>query len=106
MKKPSLNENEVQEYLLKTPNWKLIDKKWIVRKYRFKHYLIGIEFVNKLAQLSEEEDHHPLINIDYKLITVKFSSWSANGLTTHDFVLADKFDGIYEEFHREDAEIS
>ncbi len=105
MKKPCLNEGEVQANLLKTPNWKLVDKKWIIRKYRFKHYLKGIEFVNKLAHLSEEEDHHPLINIDYKLITIKFTSWTANGLTNHDFVLADKFEKIYEDFHHEDVDL-
>jgi hypothetical protein len=39
---------------------------------------------------------HPFISIDYKLITVKISSWRAKGLTKLDFELAKKYDEVYE----------
>ncbi|MEH7380939.1 4a-hydroxytetrahydrobiopterin dehydratase [Bacillus sp. JJ1533] len=91
-----LSSEAIQDKLTEHPNWKLIDGKWIERKYRFKDYLNGIEFVQELANLSEKMNHHPFISIDYKLISVKITSWRARGLTDLDFTLAEKYDELYE----------
>lgn len=93
-----LTEKEVEQALTENENWKRLDEKWIERKYRFREYLRGIEFVNRIAEASEEENHHPFISIDYKLISVKLSSWNARGLTELDFKLAKQYDDIYDEF--------
>ena len=90
-----LSEADVHEKLTDNPNWKLVDEKWIQRKYRFKDYLNGIEFVQNVAQLSEKMNHHPFISIDYKLISIKITSWRARGLTALDFTLAEKYDELY-----------
>jgi 4a-hydroxytetrahydrobiopterin dehydratase len=90
-----LSEEEIQERLKSVPNWKLTDEKWIERKYRFTDYLNGIEFVQQVANLSEQVQHHPFISIDYKLITLRISSWRAKGLTALDFDLAEKYDQLY-----------
>lgn len=90
-----LNELEIQKRLAILEGWKLTDQRWIVKKYRFHDYLKGVEFVQKVAQLSENVNHHPFISIDYKLITIKLSSWKAQGLTELDFELANKYDELY-----------
>ncbi|MCC3359250.1 4a-hydroxytetrahydrobiopterin dehydratase [Bacillus sp. REN16] len=90
-----LGDEAIQDKLADNQNWKLIDGKWIVRKYRFKEYLNGIEFVQSVAQLSEKMNHHPFISIDYKLISIKITSWHARGLTDLDFTLAKKYDELY-----------
>jgi 4a-hydroxytetrahydrobiopterin dehydratase len=95
MSMEKLSEAAIQEKLTDHPNWKLVDGKWIQRKYRFKEYLNGIEFVQNVAQLSEKMNHHPFISIDYKLISVKITSWRARGLTALDFTLAEKYDELY-----------
>ncbi len=95
-----LNEEAIQRKLTDNPNWKLIDKKWIERKYRFQEYLNGIEFVQRVAQLSESMNHHPFISIDYKLISIKITSWRAKGLTDLDFTLAQKYDELYLQMKR------
>ena len=87
--------SEIQEKLSSVPNWKLTDEKWIERKYRFRYYLKGIEFVNLAANLSEQVNHHPFISIDYKVVTLRISSWNARGLTALDFELALKYDEFY-----------
>lgn len=93
-----LTEKEIEQALTENENWKRLDEKWIERKYRFREYLRGIEFVNRIAEASEEANHHPFISIDYKLISVKLSSWNARGLTELDFKLAKQYDDIYDEF--------
>lgn len=87
--------SEVQEKLSSVPNWKLTDEKWIERKYRFRDYLKGIDFIQSVANLSEEVNHHPFISIDYKVVTLRISSWNAKGLTALDFELAAKYDDFY-----------
>lgn len=92
-----LQADEIQQLLHKAQGWKLVEEKWIEKKFRFKNYLDGIEFVQKIANLSEEVNHHPFISIDYKLVKLKLSSWSENGLTDLDFELADQYETLYEE---------
>ncbi|MDQ1002371.1 4a-hydroxytetrahydrobiopterin dehydratase [Neobacillus niacini] len=87
--------SEVQEMLSSVPNWKLTDEKWIERKYRFGDYLKGIDFVQSVANLSEQVNHHPFISIDYKVVTLRLSSWNVRGLTALDFQLATKYDEFY-----------
>ncbi|WP_077213164.1 4a-hydroxytetrahydrobiopterin dehydratase [Bacillus dakarensis] len=103
MKLEKLSEVVIKEKLLENPNWKLIDERWIERKYRFQDYLKGIEFVQSVAQLSEQLNHHPFISIDYKLITVKITSWRAKGLTDLDFTLAQKYDELYAQIKEKDC---
>ncbi|MEW9699285.1 4a-hydroxytetrahydrobiopterin dehydratase [Paenibacillus sp. SI8] len=75
--------------------WKTDDHKWIVRKYRFAEFLQGISFVNEVARIAEENNHHPMIAIDYKMVTLRLTSWHAGGLTELDFSTAAQFEEAY-----------
>ena len=55
--------------------WKNTDNK-LVRKFVFKDFIEVIGFVNKVAILSEKNNHHPEIKITYNTVTIE--------LTTHD----------------------
>ncbi len=90
-----LSLTEIDQSLAELPGWKL-DGKFIVKKYRFPEFLKGVAFVNEIAQLSEEKNHHPFIAIDYKLVTLRITSWNAGGLTDLDVMLAKQYDTIYE----------
>ena len=94
-----LNESDISQKLKHLEKWQLKEGKWIVRKYRFKDYLEGIKFVNRLAELAEKVDHHPFITIQYKLIIVELTSWNAKGLTDVDFALAEKYDQLFVELN-------
>ncbi|MGE5704279.1 MAG: 4a-hydroxytetrahydrobiopterin dehydratase, partial [Clostridia bacterium] len=65
------------------------------RKYRFKAFADGIQFVNRIAVLADQYDHHPLIAIDYKLVTLRLSSWNAGGLTDLDLKMAAEMNEIF-----------
>jgi 4a-hydroxytetrahydrobiopterin dehydratase len=90
-----LSEAEITSAVAELSGWKL-DGKFIVKKYRFREFLQGAAFVNVIAQLSEEKNHHPFIAIDYKLVTLRLTSWNAGGLTDLDMVLAKNYDSIFE----------
>ncbi|URT71437.1 4a-hydroxytetrahydrobiopterin dehydratase [Cytobacillus firmus] len=90
-----ISEEEIARKLSTLPDWKRKESKWIERRYRFKEYLDGIAFVNKIASLAESENHHPFIAIQYKMVIVSLTSWSENGLTGLDFKLARQIDDVY-----------
>ncbi|MCY0869569.1 MAG: 4a-hydroxytetrahydrobiopterin dehydratase [Firmicutes bacterium] len=92
-----LTEQEVQASLQGLAHWTLEDK-WIVRRYRFQTFLDGIEFVNRVSAEAEAVQHHPLFAIDYKNVTLKYTTWHAGGLTSLDFAQAAKADALYGEF--------
>ncbi|MEH7332651.1 4a-hydroxytetrahydrobiopterin dehydratase [Neobacillus drentensis] len=89
-----LDETEINESVAGLTGWKL-EGKFIVKKYRFQEFLKGVTFVNEIASLSEEKNHHPFIAIDYKLVTLRLTSWNAGGLTDLDVALARNYDEIY-----------
>ncbi|MBO8157274.1 MAG: 4a-hydroxytetrahydrobiopterin dehydratase [Bacillaceae bacterium] len=90
-----LNIERVQKELKQLDGWKVEDDRWLVKRFRFSEFLTGIDFVNKLANLSEEVEHHPFISIEYKVVTVKLTSWRAGGITELDMSLIKHYDDIY-----------
>lgn len=91
----SLNLEAVNNELKKLPEWKMKDGKWIERRYKFKEFMDGIYFVNSIANIAENKDHHPFISIQYKIITITLTSWNERGLTPLDFKSAAEYDKVY-----------
>ncbi|UKS25690.1 4a-hydroxytetrahydrobiopterin dehydratase [Paenibacillus sp. HWE-109] len=94
-----LEDTDIAASLALLTGWTTDDQKWIVRKYRFAEFMKGIGFVNEVARLAEADDHHPLIAIDYKMVTLRLTSWHAGGLTELDFKAAAKFDAAFAEMN-------
>ncbi|TBL72664.1 4a-hydroxytetrahydrobiopterin dehydratase [Paenibacillus thalictri] len=90
-----LTEERIAERLERAAGWSREDGKWIVKKYRFPAFTGSVAFVNEVAQIAEELNHHPMIAIDYKLVTLRLTSWSAGGLTELDFTSAARYDAVY-----------
>ncbi len=45
----------------------------------------AVDFVNRLVPGAERADHHPDIQINYKRVTLSYSTHSEGGLTAKDF---------------------
>lgn len=90
-----LSVEQINARLEEVPSWTTEDHKWIVRKYRFAQFLQSIQFVNDVARLAEANNHHPMIAVDYRMVTLRFTSWSAGGLTELDFSTAKQIDLAY-----------
>lgn len=87
---------EVNNWLGKVHEWSLEDNgKSIVRNFEFSNLKEAVSFINRVLEISEEQEHHPNINIyDYSKIQVKASTNSVQGLTEKDFKLASEIDKI------------
>jgi 4a-hydroxytetrahydrobiopterin dehydratase len=92
MSRPRLLSNEeVETSLSKYNHWKLgVDG--IRREVTFSTYLDGLDFVKKVALLSEKLNHHPQIVLDYKRVTVVTMTHEPLGYTDLDFQLANEID--------------
>ena len=73
------------ETLMKTLVGWTLDGDVIRKQYTLKNFPEAIAFVNRLAQEAERADHHPGILIDYKRVTLTYSTHSEGGLTGKDF---------------------
>lgn len=91
-----MEESEVAKYLtlLKTP-WHVSDEgKKIEKKFKFKDFKEAMIFVNKVADLAENEGHHPDIEISYNKVEIELSTHEIGGLSLNDFIVAAKIEGI------------
>jgi len=79
-----LSSTEVQQRIKNLKGWSL-DGNAIKKQYTFAGFLEAIAFVNRLAPKAEEADHHPDILINYKRVTLTYSTHSEGGLTAKDF---------------------
>jgi len=86
-----LSPSEISEKIKTLSGWELADNA-IKKQYVFESFMPAIEFVNRVAKLAEEVDHHPDITINYRRVTMVLSTHSAGGLTALDFALAKKIE--------------
>ncbi len=87
-----LTSNEIDLIMAKLPKWKLVENK-IERDFVFANFMEGIEFVNKVAKLAEEKDHHPdILLFNYRNVRITLSTHSVGGLTENDFNFAEELD--------------
>lgn len=90
---PPFGRSEAEAHLKILPDWRLSeDAKAIRREYKFKNFKEVIAFFNQIAQVSEEENHHPDFRIGYSRVGVELSTHAIKGLSENDFILAAKFD--------------
>ena len=60
------------------------------RDFELPSFPAAIEFVGRLAELAESEDHHPDIDIRYRRVTVRWTTHSAGGITEKDREMAER----------------
>ena len=66
---------------LSNKGWEYTDKK-ISKSFIFDSYNEGIRFVNKVAELAEQNNHHPDITISWCRVDISISSHDMGGVTT------------------------
>ena len=69
----------------------------IFRTVRLPSFPAAIAVVNRVAEVAEEMDHHPDIDIRWRTLTFRCITYSDNGVTRRDFALAQRIDRIVAE---------
>ena len=90
---PKLTSDQINKRLASVPEWNKKDAT-ISRTYKFKDFLAAMEFVNRVAAIAEQANHHPDIDIRWNKVTLALTTHSAGALTEKDFGLAQKCDRL------------
>jgi 4a-hydroxytetrahydrobiopterin dehydratase len=94
---PVLSATQVISGLAKLSDWKLHGdgaQVAIEKNYTFKNYLCTIAFVNAIAYIAEQQDHHPELLVRYSSCSVRFNTHDVQGITQADFACAALVDAL------------
>jgi 4a-hydroxytetrahydrobiopterin dehydratase len=97
MIRSALKPTEIVTQLSKLDGWRLsgdgadlaIEKTW-----DFDNYYQTMSFVNAVAHIANQQDHHPDLTVSYKRCVVRFRTHDVNGLSITDFESAARVDAL------------
>ena len=75
-------------------DWEVIEGRKIRHEFKFKSFQESMEFVNRVADLAEQENHHPNIHIYYSRVVIDLTTHSIKGLSENDFIMAAKIEDL------------
>jgi len=97
MGRRALHATEIVASLAKLEGWKLtgdgadvaIEKTWA-----FANYFETVAFVNAVAFIAHQQDHHPELTVQYNRCVVRFNTHDVSGLSVTDFECAALVDAL------------
>ena len=92
---PRVADDELPDLLKQIPDWQPVTSDSVLKLnkvFNFENYADAISFTNKIAELAEEEDHHPAILLEWGRVEVTWWTHKINGLHKNDFIAAAKTD--------------
>lgn len=92
---PKLGSAEAEGLRAEVPEWKLREAPdRIERTFRFPDFAAAFGLVTKVAELAEEEGHHPDIAFGWGYATITLYTHKIKGLHENDFIMAAKIDRL------------
>ena len=90
---PALKDAQVTKLLANLKGWRRAGGE-IQKRFEFKNFYETIAFVNAVAFIANQQDHHPDMEVGYNTLLIKFSSHSVVGLSINDFICAARIDRL------------
>ena len=95
---PPLAEPAARELIARTPGWSLAENGTrLQRRFEFRDFVEAMKFVNRVADIAEQEGHHPDIAIHWNKVDLVLWTHKIGGLHENDFILAAKINRLLEE---------
>lgn len=91
---PPLKGAELEPYARALPDWRVVDEHHVEKLFKFPDYKSAVAFTNQVADLAEEQGHHPDLTLSWGKVLVQIWTHKIDGLTESDFVLAAKIDQL------------
>ena len=90
--------SQIHKYQKKVDGWDVNNNEkkiyFLEKKFIFKNFIDSQSFINKVGDISEEEDHHPDISFGWGYAKIMITTHAIEGLSENDFILAAKIDQI------------
>ena len=97
---PPLSEEEAHVLQESLPGWERlleVDANKLRRKYTFRNFAEALEFTNRVGQLAEQENHHPMLITEWGRVTVLWWTHWLSGLHKNDYIMAARTDRLYQD---------
>ena len=88
-----LSDEKIKEELSNMDGWIFKDNQ-VSKSYNFDKYMDGIKFVNVLARVAEEVNHHPDLVVGWCKVSVSFTSHDQGGVTSDCISMAKNVDKL------------
>jgi len=82
-----LSDQQRDDALERLSDWRAQGEA-ITRTVQLRDFARAIDFVNAVAEMADDANHHPDIDIRYNKVTLRLSSHDAGGVTSRDVRLA------------------
>ena len=90
-----LSEEQIQRQLVKLRGWQRNEDSTVIwREFRFSNFEQTMNFVNAVADIARQEDHHPVLQVGYNHCLVNYSTHSLGGISAKDFNCALRIDEL------------
>ncbi|OGI90409.1 hypothetical protein A2911_00250 [Candidatus Nomurabacteria bacterium RIFCSPLOWO2_01_FULL_40_15] len=90
-----LTEEEIREGLKSLPGWTFSNDR-IFKEFKFNDFTDSLLFVNKMAPIFEENDHHPDTHIMYNRVLFELQRYDSGGkVTDRDLLIASEIEKNY-----------
>jgi 4a-hydroxytetrahydrobiopterin dehydratase len=94
-----MTATEAREFLGRLhADWTLNEAATEIRRdFRFKGFNRTMGFVNAVAWIANNENHHPDLEVGWGHCLVRFSTHAIKGLSENDFICAAKVDALLDQ---------
>ena len=93
---PAYSLEDAKAQLTRLSGWELTgDGQRIRKRWTMKNFVAAMNFFNRIAQVAEEDQHHPDLHLEgYRNVAIELWTHAIGGLSENDFILAAKIDQI------------
>jgi 4a-hydroxytetrahydrobiopterin dehydratase len=93
---PKYTRAESEAQVAKLPGWRLTHDGGRIRKdWTLKNFRRAMAFLNAVAEIAEQEQHHPDLHLEgYRTAWIEIHTHAIGGLSENDFILAAKIDAV------------
>jgi 4a-hydroxytetrahydrobiopterin dehydratase len=94
---PPLTAAQIAPLQTQLDDWTVKDDKRLERTYKVKNFAEAMAFANAVADIAEEQAHHPDLYVRWRAVNVDLRTHTIDGLTESDFYFAAKCDRAYQQ---------
>ncbi|MBN2500570.1 MAG: 4a-hydroxytetrahydrobiopterin dehydratase [Anaerolineales bacterium] len=95
---PPLSPAEIEAMRPEVPDWQVVEEDGVpklTRTFKFKNFAQALAFTNRVGEIAEEQDHHPVLVTEWGKVTVTWWTHAIAGLHRNDFIMAARSDELY-----------
>ena len=95
---PPASSLELAEFQSRYPHWQIktvTDEPRVQREYSFPDFAAALEFANKVGALAEEQNHHPLLQVEWGKVLVAWWTHKIKNIHQNDLLMAAKTEELF-----------